>query len=213
MSPQIISLNDIPVNPKTRYFRLREKGAAVRASVVFEDPNNMMVGARCHWDSKLGYFECKSDVCCQVGPPRWRVGVPLFVYDRSKQDGSLFKWVMGEGAYSNLSKVHSEFNLAEHDLGIICEHPDYARYDIRTASQILWKKWDRADSILSSANQILSDLKRCIAKDLSLSTIRSHLGIGKPKKRDKTFQAPNAIFQAPNEPFQAVAKGRRIQWL
>lgn len=194
---QELSFDDIPSIPRviTR-FRMHQRGEKVRLSLVFED-SSIFVATKCHYEGNLGYFICKEGICCQaLGKPRWRVGVPVFVYSKDGNNGDLQSWTFSERMFTQIREIHNSFPLNKHDLGLICEIPEYQRLDIRALNKCLWREWDNASSIIESSHEVKEFIQKTIAQDLSASHIQQAL----------SYTGPVEPVAQPVQPYKAPQK-------
>lgn len=160
------------------------KNETHRLAIVYTDPKAMFAGSKIHFKDR--YFLCKKGICCEkLGPAKWRLGAVVIKYGTDKLGGlkkpftyELLPWLFSEASYVKLKTVNSEFPLANHDIKISCDNPEYQNLAITPCNESIWCAKDELKKvILDEAKSIWVYVKKSIANDLSVEEINDLLGV------------------------------------
>ena len=151
-------------------------------SILSESNKTMFDGAEVHYWKK--YFLCKKGLCCEkLGHSKHRTACVLLIYcyDPERLYGlktyQILPWMFPLRIYKNLKSFHKLYPLDSCDLVIErTGHSMFNDFKIRALEKSLWKESEKADEIHQASFPIIKNLKKRIARDLSLHKIAQLFG-------------------------------------
>lgn len=94
---------------------------------------------------------------------------------------SMKAWTISQDKYKNIKQISSEFPLGKHDITVACTDTQFQKITVSPCKESLFRKLyenGKASLILASAIEVVSELPRDLAQDLTLDQVREKMGKG-----------------------------------
>lgn len=209
--------DDDSIGQKTKKFKA-EGGKSYRASFAWwpiengklnlDAPTPEFVGGNRHYLEGVGYFLNKGPEFTKLAgsPPKTSIGTILIIWptdakgelDKNRLANGEFEvmpWIFGGDKYRQLSNIHSEFSLGQHDVKITCTDTQFQKMTFTPCKESILRKLsenpkasEHVNQIIAMVSELSGNLQNDIARDLTLDQIREKLsggsGGGSFKKSD-----------------------------
>lgn len=199
--------NDERIGSKGKRLKLKE-GESYRVSFIWwpgleegkpnmDAPTPRFIGCKRLYIPNVGYVMDKGPEYVKLaggGPSKTQVATVVCKWptdnkgtlDKARFTAGEFEvnsWTISVDKYRAIGSRHEEFPLGQSDLKLTCTDTQYQKVDISPCRENLFRKImeknpDRAKLIIDAAIEVVRELPKDLAQDLTLEQIREKLGQG-----------------------------------